>query len=138
MGLFYYIHMPIYLYQHSKTKEIREVIQSMNDVHEYYGDESEPENGWERIYTVPTASIDTKQDPFSQNQFLDVTKSKKGTYGNMLDYSKELSERRASIVGGADPIKEEYYKQYSKNRRGAKHPDKLPKTFENKHVKVNF
>lgn len=138
MGLFYYIHMPIYLYQHSKTKEVREVIQSMNDVHEYYGDKDEPENGWVRIYTVPTASIDTKQDPFSQNQFLDVTKSKKGTYGNMLDYSKELSERRASIIGGADPIKEKYYEDYSKNRRGAKHPDKLPKIFENKHVKINY
>ena len=130
--------MPIYLYQNTKTKEVREVLQGMNDVHEYYGDESEPENGWERIYTVPTASIDTKQDPFSTNQFLDVTKSKKGTYGNMLDYSRELSDKRASIVGGADPIKEEYYKQYSKDRRGAKHPDKIPKTFENKHAKVQF
>ena len=69
-----------YLYQNTKTKEVREVLQGMNDLHEYYGDESEPENGWQRIYTVPTASIDTKQDPFSTNQFLDVTKSKKGTY----------------------------------------------------------
>ena len=130
--------MPIYLYQNKDTEEIREVIQSMNDVHEYYGDEETAESGWERVYTIPTASIDTKQDPFSTNQFLDVTKSKKGTYGNMLDYSRELSDKRASIVGGPDPIKEEYYKQYSKDRRGAKHQDKIPKTFENKHVKVEL
>jgi hypothetical protein len=135
---FFIIIMPIYLYQHNKTKEIREVLQSMNDPHEYFGDGKIPESGWERVYTIPTASIDTKQDPFSQNQFLDVTKSKKGTYGDMLDYSRELSEKRSSIVGGADPIKEKYYENYSKNRKGAKHPDKLPKTFENKHVKVDF
>ena len=130
--------MPIYLYQHSKTKEIREVLQSMNDIHEYYGDLNEPEKGWERIFTIPTASIDTKQDPFNTNQFLERTKNKKGTYGNMLDYSKELSDQRASIFGGQDPIKEQYYKDYSKNRRGAKHPDKVNNTFENKHVKVKF
>jgi hypothetical protein len=130
--------MPIYLYQNLKTKEVREVIQSMNDVHEYYGNEDKPESGWERIYTVPTASTDTKQDPFNQNQFLDVTKSKRGTYGNMIDYSRELSEKRASIIGGQDPIKEKYYEQYSKDRRGAKHPDKLAKTFENKHAKVEY
>lgn len=130
--------MPIYLYQNIKTKEVREVLQGMNDPHEYYGDEDVPENCWERIYTVPTASIDTKQDPFSSNQFLNITKSKRGTYGDMLDYSKELSDKRASIVGGEDPIKEEYYKQYSRDRRGAKHPDKMPKVFENKHVKVQF
>lgn len=110
----------------------------MNDVHEYFGDGESPENGWERVYTVPTASIDTNQDPFSVNQFLDVTKNKKGTYGNMLDYSKELSEKRASIIGGQDPVKEKYYEQYSKDRRGAKHPDKMNKTFENKHVKVDY
>jgi hypothetical protein len=130
--------MPIYLYQNVNTQEVREVIQGMNDRHEYYGNENEPEEGWERIYTVPTASIDTKQDPFSANQFLDITKNKRGTYGNMLDYSKELSDKRASIIGGQDPIKQEYYKQYSKDRRGAKHPDQIPKTFENKHVKVSY
>ena len=129
--------MPIYLYQNQKTKEVREVLQSMNEKHVYFG-ESGKEKNWDRIFTIPTASIDTKQDPFNQNQFLDRTKNKKGTYGNMLDYSKELSEKRASITGGKDPIKEQYYKQYSKDRRGAKHPDQIAKTFENKNVKVDF
>jgi predicted nucleic acid-binding Zn ribbon protein len=121
--------MPLYLYQNEKTGEVREILQSMNDVHEYNGENGEEEN-WK--------TIDTKQDPFSTNDFLDRTKSKKGTYGNMMDYSKELSEKRASVMGGVDPVKQNYYKEYSKNRRGAKHPDTLKKTFENKNVKVEL
>jgi len=129
--------MPIYLYQHNKTKEIKEIIQSMNDVHIYNG-ENGLEDCWERMFTIPTASVDTQQDPFSTNDFLDRTARKKGTYGNMLDYSKELSEKRASIIGGKDPIKENYYKQYSKDRKGVKHPDQMKKSFENKHIKVDL
>jgi predicted nucleic acid-binding Zn ribbon protein len=130
--------MPIYLYQHKKTKEVREVLQSMNDVHKYYGDKEQPEDVWERIFTVPTASIDTKQDPFNANQFVRSTANKKGTYGDLLDQSKELSDKRASLTGGLDPIKEEYYKNYSKQRNGALHQDKFKKTFENKHVKAEL
>jgi predicted nucleic acid-binding Zn ribbon protein len=129
--------MPIYLYQNQKTKEIREVIQGMNEEHVYFGENGKEKN-WDRVFTIPTASIDTKQDPFSQNDFLDRTKNKKGTYGNMLDYSKELSEKRASIVGGKDPVKEKFYKQYSKDRNGAKHPDQIPKSIENKNIKVTY
>jgi predicted nucleic acid-binding Zn ribbon protein len=129
--------MPLYLYQNEKTGEIREVLQSMNEVHEYNGEKGNERN-WKRIFTIPQASIDTKQDPFSSNDFLDRTKSKKGTYGNMLDYSKELSEKRASINGGIDPIKEKYYQNYSKQRRGAKHPDKLNKKIETKNYKIEL
>lgn len=129
--------MPLYIYQNEKTGEIREVLQSMNETHEYNGEKGN-EKSWKRIFTIPQASIDTKQDPFSTNDFLDRTKSKKGTYGNMLDYSKELSEKRASVMGGVDPVKQNYYKEYSKNRRGAKHPDTLKKSFETKNIKVDF
>lgn len=129
--------MPLYLYQNDKTGEIREVLQSMNEVHEYNGEKGN-EKSWKRIFTIPQASIDTKQDPFSTNDFLDRTKSKKGTYGNMLDYSKELSEKRASVMGGVDPVKQNYYKEYSKNRRGAKHPDTFKKSFETKNVKIDL
>lgn len=129
--------MPLYLYQNEKTKEIREIFQSMNEVHEYNGEKGNEKN-WKRIFTVPQASVDTKQDPFSTNDFLDRTKSKKGTYGNMLDYSRELSEKRSSIVGGKDPIKENYYKNYSKQRNGAKHPDTFKKSFETKNFKVEI
>ena len=129
--------MPFYIYQNEITKEVKEVFQSMNDIHEYFGENGNEKN-WKRIFTIPQASIDTKQDPFSANHFLDRTKSKKGNYGNMLDYSKELSQKREAITGGKDPIKENYYKEYSKNRRGALHPDTLKKSFENKHIKVEL
>jgi predicted nucleic acid-binding Zn ribbon protein len=129
--------MPLYLYQNEKTGEIREILQSMNELHEYNGEKGN-EKSWKRIFTIPQASIDTKQDPFSTNDFLDRTKSKKGTYGNMLDYSKELSEKRSSVMGGVDPIKQNYYKEYSKNRRGAKHPDTLKKSIETKNFKIDF
>jgi len=129
--------MPLYLYQNKKTGEIREILQSMNEVHEYNGEKGS-EKSWERIFTIPQASIDTKQDPFSTNDFLDRTKSKKGTYGNMMDYSKELSEKRASVMGGVDPVKQNYYKEYSKNRRGAKHPDTFKKSFETKNVRIDL
>ena len=130
--------MPIYLYQNAKTKEIREVFQSMNDVHEYFGDSNTAEDCWERIFTVPTASIDTKIDPFSSDQYVRATYNKKGTYGDLLDKSKELSQKRSEITGGLDPIKEKYYEKYSKDRRGAKHPDKMKKVFENKHLKAEL
>lgn len=129
--------MPFYIYQNEKTGEVKEILQSMNDVHEYFGENGNEKN-WKRIFTIPQASIDTKQDPFNANDFLDRTKSKKGTYGNMIDYSKELSQKREAIIGGKDPIKENYYKEYSKNRRGALHPDKLKKTIENKNYKIDL
>ena len=129
--------MPLYLYQNEKTGEIKEILQSMNEVHEYNGEKGS-EKSWKRIFTIPQASIDTKQDPFSTNDFLDRTKSKKGTYGNMMDYSKELSEKRASVMGGVDPVKQNYYKEYSKNRRGAKHPDTFKKSFETKNVRIDL
>ena len=129
--------MPIYTFRNTKTKKTIDVLQSMNDVHEYKGEKGD-EDCWERVFYAPCASIDTKQDPFSTNDFLDRTKNKKGTYGNMIDYSKELSEKRASLAGGLDPVKEKYYKDYAKQRRGAKHPDKMKKTIETKHVKVDL
>ena len=129
--------MPIYTFKRESTNQIVEIYQSMNDIHEYKGKNGD-QNDWIRIYDIPQASFDTKQNPFSQNSFLDTTKNKKGTYGDLLDYSRELSDKRASLSGGVDPIKEKYYENYSKQRRGAKHPDKIQKTFETKNVRVDL
>lgn len=133
-GPFFIIYMPIYLYQNPQTEEIKEIFQSINDIHEYF------ENGlkWNRVFTVPNASVDTQQDPFSSKQYIDSTQNKKGTYGDLLNKSAELSEQRAKLNGGVDPIKEKFYSDYSKNRRGAKHPDKIPKGFESKNIKVEY
>lgn len=128
--------MPVYIYQNTKTEEYTEIIQGMNEVHEYFGKEG-GEDCWKRVFTVPQASFDSHVDPFSSKQFAEKTGSKKGTFGDLLDRSAELSSKRAEITGHADPVKEKYFNDYAKKRRGAKHPDQL-KVFENDKVKVDF
>ena len=60
-----------------------------------------------------------------------------GTMGDVQDFSREMSEKRASMNGGVDPVKQQYYKNYSKERKGAKHPQELKeRKFENKAFKV--
>lgn len=129
--------MPVYIYHNTDTDEYREIYQSMNDVHEYFG-ESGDELSWKRVFTVPQASIDASVDPFSSKQFVDKTQNKKGTYGDLLDRSAELSAQRASLAGGVDPVKQKYYEEYSKQRKGAKHPDMYKKNYESDKVKIDF
>lgn len=128
--------MPIYIFQRESTKEVKEVFQNMNDKHEYFGEDGS-ENDWKRVFTVPNASIDTNVDPFDSKQFVERTGSKKGTVGSLLDQSKELSEKRAEKNGGVDPVKEQYFKNYSAQRKGAKHPEQMKK-FENSKIKVEY
>lgn len=129
--------MPIYIYHNSETDEYREIFQSMNEKHEYFGTEGD-EKTWKRVFTIPQARIDGEVDPFSSQQFIDKTYNKKGTYGDLLDRSAELSAKRADIAGGVDPVKQQYFDNYSKTRKGAKHPDQFKKKFENQHVSVDF
>jgi hypothetical protein len=110
--------MPIYIYQNPKTNEVKEIIQSVNDKHEYI------ESGvkWNRIFTVPQVNIDCKLDANSTaKDFAEKTKNKKGHVGDLWDRSRELSEKRAKVYG-KDPVKEKYYKDWSKKRKGKRHP----------------
>ena len=129
--------MPIYIYHNLETDEYREIVQSMKEKHEYFGENGD-EKSWKRVFTVPQASIDSVIDPFNTQQFVDKTYSKKGTYGDLIDRSAELSDKRAQAAGGLDPVKEKYFENYSKARKGAKHPDQFKKKFENNHVSVDF
>ena len=127
--------MPIYIYKHPEKEEYIEVLQGMNDEHVYEQDGL----AWERVFLAPNASIDSDVDPFNGRQFVDATAAKKGTMGDMLDYSKELSEKRASVNGGVDPVKEKYYKKYSDERNGAKHPQQMKEQLsKNKNLKIEF
>jgi len=110
--------MAIYTFFNPQTNEYKDIIMSMNDKHEYIDN-----NGfkWERIFHIPNTSIDTICDPHSAKDFLKVTK-KMRTYGDVLDKSAELSEKRG---GKDDPIKSKYYDDYSKKRNGTLHPDKV-------------
>lgn len=128
--------MPLYTYFNSETEEYRDIVQKMNDVKEYFGENGD-ETTWRRIFTVPNASFDSKIDPFKASEFARKTGSKKGTYGDLLDKSAELSQQRADITGGVDPVKAKYFENYSKTRRGAKHPSQM-KSFESKNISVDF
>ena len=127
--------MPLYCYRHPETKEEIDVIQGMNDVHEYT-DESGLK--WDRVFSVPNASIDTKTDAFSPQKFVERTASKKGTMGDMLDYSAEMSAKRAEQAGGVDPVKKKFFESYSAERKGAKHIADRPKVIENKNFKIEL
>lgn len=111
----------IYLYEHPETGEIKEVWQGMNDVHEY------EENGvaWNRVFTSPNANIDTKIDPFNSRDFVEKTRNKKGTFGDLLDASKEASEKRADKVGDVDPYRKKMWDKHKKDFGGKPHPDQI-------------
>lgn len=124
--------MPIYLYQNPKTEEVVEVIQSMKEPHIFI-DEDGLE--WKRLWTVPQASIDTQLDAFSHRQFVEKTRNG-GTMGDLWDRSRELSEKRADKVGGEDPLKRKYIKQYEKERGGVKAPPSI--TGKKKEITIDF
>ena len=109
--------MPYYIFKY-KNKTI-EVFQHMNEPHVYI---DEFGIQWERVFTKPNAAIDTQADPYSVNDFAKKT-NKKGTIGDLMDQSQELSIKRKD-KDGVDPIREKYYDSWSKRRKGRTHPDK--------------
>lgn len=102
--------MAIYLFEHPKTKEIKEVFLKMTDSICYVD-----KNGvkWDRIYTSPNLGFDTRLDPYSKRAFMDKTQ-KGGTLGELFDLSKEMSEKRGGVKN--DPVKKQYSKEWKKKR----------------------
>lgn len=128
--------MPVYVYQHPETKEVLELVQGMNDEHEYTD-----ENGvkWDRVWFPSELNTTGNIDPWNKNDFINQTKDQSGSYGDLLDRSAELSNQRAKENGGVDPVKEKYYKDYKNSRGGAEHPHKLKKkSWENKNWRVDY
>lgn len=112
--------MPIYIFTNPKTGKTKEIVQGMNDEHKY----SEGGVEWERVFLAPQASIDSKIDPFSQNQFVDKIGATKGSIGDVWERSAEMSAKRAEKSGGTDPVKEKLYADYAKKTKGKEHPQK--------------
>ena len=110
--------MPYYLFSHPKTEEIREIFFHMND-EKVYIDENNLK--WNREFVVPQASMDTNINPYSKQAFMDKT-NKAGTFGEMMDLSKELSEKRGGVKN--DPVKKQYTKDW-KLKRNLKHTPKV-------------
>ena len=127
--------MPSYIYQHPETEEYIEVTQSMNDDHVYFGEDGVE---WNRVLISPQLNTEASVDPWSKNDFMNKTANSKGSYGDLLDRSKELSDKRASENGGVDPVKQKYLENYSKQRGGKKHFSELKSTAESKHIKIDL
>lgn len=110
--------MPTYLFSDPQTGQIKEVYQKMDEIHDYQ------ENGvkFNRIFTTAEVSMDAKWDALNSKDFVAKTASHKGTYGDLLDKSKELSLKREQIMGH-DPIKKQAYENFAKARKGKRHPD---------------
>ncbi len=127
--------MPMYIFENPKTGEEIELFFGMNDEKEYF-DEDGLE--WKRVYTSSQLNTQGSIDPWSNNSFVNATANMKGSVGDLLDKSAELSSIRAEQNGGVDPVKKKYYKEYSDKRGGVKHPNDQKKSFENKHIKVDL
>lgn len=107
----------------------------MDDEKQYIDDEGVE---WKRVFLGSQLSCNADIDPWSNSDFVNKTANKKGSIGDLMDKSAELSEKRAQENGGVDPVKSNYYKNYSKKRGGATHDDLKPKSFENKHIKIDL
>jgi hypothetical protein len=90
---------------------------SVHDIHEFSKDGIK----WIRIFTIPTASIDSKWNCDDPNDFVIKSGKKKGSYGDILDKSLELSKEREKKYG-RDEIKEQKFKDYAEKRHGHEHP----------------
>lgn len=115
--------MPMYLFQNPKTQEVVEIMQSMKANHVYIDEDG---LSWNRIFTVPNASMDSGGiDPYSKDDFLKATDKKGITCGEMFDLSAEMSQKREH-KDGKDKIKEKTQKDYRK-KTGKAHPEVLKK-----------
>lgn len=126
--------MPNYIYHNSKTDEYIEVFQGMNDEHVYIDEDGFE---WDRVYSSPQLNTNGSVDPMNANQFIEKTGKMKGSYGDLMDYSKELSAKREQNMG-QDPVKEGFYHKYSKERGGKLHPDKMKTSAENSMAKIEL
>jgi hypothetical protein len=112
--------MPEYLYQNPKTGKIISLIQSIHDKHEFFDKKGFK---WNRVFTSPQLNTEGSLDAnCTDKQFSEFTKNKKDTMGDLWDRSEELSHKREKIYG-QDPVKNKYYKNWSKKRKGKKHPN---------------
>ena len=110
----------MWLVTYIKTRETKEVYQSMNEEHTYSEDGVE----WKRIFVAPQARVNSfsNLNPHDYQAFNNwIDNGQGGTVGDLWDASKELSEKRKSQLG-KDPIKDAALKDYSKVRQGTPHP----------------
>lgn len=128
--------MPIYIYKHPTKDQHIEVIQSMKEEHVYFDEDNLQ---WQRVWSNPQLNCESNMDPFDNVSFIEKTGKMKGSFGDVQDYSKELSDKRKNMNNGVDPVQQKYFNDYSKKRKGAKHATELKqRSWENKNWKVTY
>tara|TARA_Y100000361_G_C11129466_1_gene328002 strand:+ start:227 stop:637 length:411 start_codon:yes stop_codon:yes gene_type:complete len=130
--------MPNYVFKHPDKDIYEEVFFHMKDEPKEYIDEEGLK--WQRVWSLPQLNTVGQINHWDNADFVNKTANKKGSYGDMLDLSAELSDKRAKDHGGIDPIKQDYYKKYSEKRGGKKHLQEVKENIEkgNKGVNVDF
>lgn len=129
----------VYQFRNKKTGKIIDIVMPMKDYKHYRG-ENGNEDFWERVYDLPQVNIGNAKviDPFDSKSFVDKTGKMSGKYGDLLDYSSELSEKRAALAGGEDPLKRKYFDEYKKKTNGKKHLKDIPKKIDTKNATIEF
>ena len=94
--------MPFYLYQHPKTEQIIEVMQSCKDKHEFIDSEGVQ---WNRVWTVPNASVDNCNDG-TEEGFVRYTQDKAGTVGDLWDATRNLAKKKTRY--GEDQVQRDF------------------------------
>ena len=120
--------MPLYLYENEETGEVLEVLQGMNELHEYHGIDGREKGLWRRVYVNPELSFDTNTDDTSSKSFVKGSRNKNYTYGDLFEKSAEASAKRTDRYG-KDPIKEKQYLDYNKKTNGKLHPQQQKEKF---------
>ena len=112
--------MPVYRFINPETSETVDIIQGMKEPHTHVDG-----NGleWEREWSVPNAAVDSEINPENKSDYLRKTENKHMTVGDMMDQNKAMGEKRARLHGGEDPVRKKYFKEWSKKRKGKKHPE---------------
>lgn len=103
----------IYVFRHPERDEVIEVCQKMEEDHIYIDEEGVQ---WQRVFSAPNMSMDTKIDPFSSKQFVEKTKGA-GTMGELWDRAQEMSDKRAEKIGAADPIRKKKVESLTPKKR---------------------
>ena len=125
--------MPLYNYIDDDDGEIYEVEQGMNDVHELFISGKK----LRRLFSIPNAAVKTRLDPFSSKDFVEKTGGMKGSVGDMLDMSAEMSAARAEKHDGVDPVQRKHFDDYEK-RVGKKHLQDRKKVIDTPHVRAEL
>jgi phage terminase small subunit len=114
--------MPAYDFQCEETGEIISVYVPLKAPNRQRQIQKRKGKVYKRIYSAPTAAVDSRVKDASKEDFRRMTTGKKLSVGDMWDISKDMHQHRADKNGGVDEVKEQYYRDYERQNK-VKHPD---------------